>query len=395
MNKRFTISFENTTIAFVAKSNWELFITRWIFAVMNSEMFTKIGTFLIKSALLFHIPIKFIIKHTLFKQFCGGESLDDCKNTANLLVKSKIGIIPDYSIEGENSKKAFLNSMHEILKSIKWVRDNPEASFAVFKCTAIGNFDLIQKVQSQQTLTAKESIEYQEFKDRFYKICETAAAYKVKLLIDAEESWIQDVIDSLSLEAMKKHNKEQAIVFNTFQMYREDKLSHLQECYEMALANGFYLGVKLVRGAYLEKENAYAAKNDIVSKIHRSKGETDRAYNAALAFCCIYIPFIYLCAGSHNEKSNELLASLTAEMDQEFSKRIYFAQLYGMGDHISYNLANYGFQVSKYLPYGPIYKLLPYLFRRAEENKSINGQASKELQIIKEEIRRRKSAKLD
>lgn len=393
MNKRFTISFDNTTIAFATKSTRELIRTRWIFVAMNSEMCTKIGTFLIKSALLLRIPIKFIIKQTIFKQFCGGETLDECLVIAKSLQKSNIGVIPDYSVEGEKSELAFNNALVEILNSIRWVHLNDEAHFSVFKCTSIGRGLLLQKVQKNDSLSTLEMVEFEQFINRFDQICDLAFNLNVKLLVDAEESWIQTVIDDLTIKAMEKYNIKEAIVYNTFQMYRVDKLSHLQHCYELALAKGYYLGVKLVRGAYLEKENAFAIQHNIATKVHKSKNDTDRSFNAALAFCCLNIPFVYLCAGSHNEKSNELLAKLMLDMENEYISRICFAQLYGMGDHISYNLSITGYKVVKYLPYGSINKVLPYLFRRAEENKSINGQANRELMLIETELFNRKNDK--
>lgn len=361
-----------------------------LFALMNNNFLVAIGTFLIKTALKLLLPIEGLIRSTLFEQFCGGESIAESEGTIQELAAYHIGTILDYSVEGENTEAAFDQTAKEIIKTIKRASQSPFIPFSVFKVTGLASGKVLEKKQ-KGTLAKEEQEAYNKIETRIDKICQTAYENKVRIFIDGEESWIQEAIDELAFAMMKKYNKEQAIVYNTYQMYRKDMLANLKTAFQYAATYNFYLGAKLVRGAYMEKERERAEEEGYPDPIQPNKSATDEDYNKALKFCLDNKQRIALCSGSHNEYSNYYLTVL---MDKHGLKnndeRVYFAQLYGMSDNISFNLAKAGYNVVKYVPYGPIKAVLPYLFRRAEENTSIAGQSSRELLLIKKELTRRK-----
>lgn len=384
----FPLDFNNTQIAFEHKSNAELKKARLLFQSFSYPFIIKQGPKIANLFIDILPPVKSLIRHTLFAQFCGGESIQDCQKTVQVLSKSSIGTILDYSVEGEESELVFDATMKEVEDTIEMAAKNRDSiPFSVFKTTGIARMDLLTKVNAKENLSEEEKAEFERVKSRFEKICEKAFQNKVRLFVDAEDSWIQDVIDDLTYQMMAKFNKEFAIIYNTIQCYRTGRVAHLQS---MLNSTDYFLGFKLVRGAYMEKERERALKMGYVSPIHLNKENTDQEYNEALKFCVEHIDRISICAGTHNEKSSLYLATLLNEKGVSSQHpNVFFAQLLGMSDHISYNLAKGGYRVAKYVPYGPIKAVLPYLSRRAQENSSVKGQAGRELNLINIELKRR------
>jgi proline dehydrogenase len=349
---------------------------------------------MVEFAFNIHLPITGIIKATVFKQFCGGETIDDSVPTIKHLDEYGIGSILDYSVEGKEEEKEFEHTTEETLLTIDKATNNPQIPFCVFKVTGLARFNLLAKVNAKEALSVSEQEEFDKVKNRVERICRKAFDNKVRIFIDAEETWIQDTIDALAREMMLKFNKETATVYNTIQLYRHDRLAFLKQSYEDALKHNYYLGVKLVRGAYMEKEAARALALGYPNPIQPTKQSCDNDYDAALTFCVEKIDRISICAGTHNEQSSMLLDQLMQKHSlAPNDKRIYFSQLFGMSDHISFNLSSAGYNVAKYLPYGPVKSVMPYLFRRAAENTSVKGQSGRELTLISKEVKRRKAAK--
>ena len=387
------LSFEDTQIAFASKTDFKLMKSYWIFAIMNQNWLVKLGTFFIKFFLFLHFPIKKLIKTTVFEQFCGGESIEDCDSTIQSLGKVHIGTILDYSVEGEENEKSFLKTKAEILKTIEKAKQDPQIPFAVFKLTGLFQSELLEKYQSGQTLHEEEIESFASSKTYLIEVCQRAHDLHIKLFMDAEESWIQNSIDSLTYEMMARFNQEDAIIFNTFQMYRVDMLENLRKAIETAEKSGYYFGAKLVRGAYLEKERQRAHEDEYSEPLHKHKEDTDRDFNEAIDVCLAHLGQVSFCVGSHNEFSCMQLCKKMDDLDiPKGHPHIYFAQLLGMSDNISYNLAAMGYNVAKYVPYGPVASVMPYLFRRAEENSSIAGQTSREFGLLQKEVNRRKQA---
>ena len=386
------ISFDNTQIAFSYKSNAELNKAYWLFKLIGSPALVKIAKSFTNIAFALHLPIKPLIKATIFKQFCGGENIEECSNVIENISKFNIGAILDYSVEGKEDENDFDVTTQEIINTIIKAKKSKHIPFSVFKVTGICRFSLLEKVNAKSSLNESEIAEFDRAKKRIEKICAQGFEHGIPVMIDAEESWIQDAIDSIVEEMMQKFNKEKAIVFNTLQMYRHDRLAFLKKSYEKAVAGNYFLGVKIVRGAYMEKERARATEKGYPSPIQPDKESSDRDYDAALKFCIEHYERIALCAGTHNEKSSALLAELLQQKNiDKKHPHFYFAQLLGMSDHISFNLSNTGYNVAKYVPYGPIKEVLPYLIRRAEENTSVAGQTGRELSLIIKERKRRKA----
>ncbi len=384
------VNFDNTEIAFRRKTDQELKKEYWLFKLISNGILARIGPSLTQAALKMGLPVTGIIKKTLFDQFCGGETLDDCEKTIESLDKGFVGTILDYSVEGELDESAYIKTTDEILKTIRKAASDRRIPFAVFKPSGVARFRLLEKLQLRQDLSTAESAEYFKVKSRINLICKTAYDLEVPLMWDAEESWIQDPIDNLAIEMMRLYNREKAIVYNTYQLYRTDKLASLKADTFLAETDGFILGAKLVRGAYMEKERSRAAENGYPSPIHPDKAGTDADYNAALSFCIEHLQHVAMLAGTHNEESCMILAELIRKKQfPEDHPHVYFAQLLGMSDNISFNLAHAGYNVAKYVPYGPVKAVLPYLFRRAEENTAISGQMGRELAMIARERKRR------
>lgn len=387
-----SLSFDNTEIAFKHLSNKELKKSYWLFKIISNRFIANIGPFLTKTALFLRMPVSGMIKATLFKQFCGGETISECTPVILRLFANKVGTILDYSVEGAAEEKVFDQTAQHILNSIDKAVELPQAiPFCVFKVSGLARFSLLEKMANKQELKAFEAVEWQKALNRIELICKKASDFYQPVMIDAEESWIQDVIDDVALMMMQKYNKERPIVFNTYQLYRNDKLTSLIVDCTIAKTQQFVLGAKLVRGAYMEKERARAVEKGYPSPIHLDKGATDRDFDASVLFCLDHIAHIAFAVATHNQQSCRFLVT---EMEQRKIQsnhpHIYFAQLLGMSDHISFNLAVNNFNVVKYVPYGPVKSVLPYLFRRAEENTSIAGQMSRELSLIKKELERRR-----
>jgi proline dehydrogenase len=385
------ISFEDTGVAFATKSDTQLKKMYVLFGTMNKIWLVKLGTFFIKLCLWLHFPINKLIKYSVFEQFCGGESLQECNKTIENLDKANIGTILDYSVEGKETEKSFDKTADEIIQTIEKAASNHAIPFSVFKVTGIANTELLEKVQNQESLDEEEQEAYARVHERMLNICGKAHSLNVRIFVDAEESWIQDAIDAITYEMMELFNHEQAIVYNTFQMYRKDMYANLCEATENAHQKGFYLGVKLVRGAYMEKERNRAHECEYCEPVHETKENTDRDFNRGVEYCVAHRDTISICLGTHNEYSCKFLAELMNQQSIDHAdKHFYFAQLLGMSDNISFNLAKQGYNVAKYVPYGPVDAVMPYLFRRAEENTSIAGQTSRELTMVKREMVRRK-----
>lgn len=386
------ISFENTEVAFKGKTNRDLKRAYWLFKLVGNKGVVKFGKWGTKFALRTRLPIKGIIKKTIFKQFCGGESIDESLRCSEDLAKNNVKTILDYSIEGKTAEEDFDATVQEIIRTIQHAKSNKNIPFAVFKVTGICLFDLLEKANDGlNQLGEIEKADYQKLTERVDSICQAAFTNDVPVFIDAEESWIQNSIDHLAYTMSLKYNQSKAIVYNTLQMYRHDRLSFFENEISRAKSEKWFLGVKIVRGAYMEKERERAKKNNYTSPIQPDKNATDNDFNRALKLACEHIDIVSICAGTHNEDSALKLVTLMEQSGlKSTDERVYFAQLLGMSDHISFNLADKGYMVAKYVPYGPIKEVLPYLIRRAEENTSVAGQTGRELSLIMREIKRRK-----
>lgn len=388
------ISFDNTKTAFAYKSDKELKKAKLLFKVVASPFISKWGAKFANTGLQLNLPIKGIIKSTVFEQFCGGEDIDDCSNTMEKLNRYGVQSLLDYSIEGKAGEKDFNRCSKMVSKTVTLSNKTDYIPFAVFKLTGVFRFELIEKIQEKKPLTPEEEKEYQKAYNRIESICKKGFNVDVPVMIDAEESWIQDTIDTIVEEMMEKYNKEKAIVYNTIQMYRHDRLDYLKKLHEKSKENGFYIGVKVVRGAYMEKERERALEYNYPSPIQPDKESTDRDYDLAIQYCVENFHGINLCAGTHNELSSQKLVELLEKHKiEKTNKKVYFAQLLGMSDNISFNLAKENFNVVKYVPFGPVKDVMPYLIRRAEENTSISGQTGRELSLIQKELDRRKNEK--
>ncbi|MEZ4838702.1 proline dehydrogenase family protein [Flavobacterium sp.] len=383
--------FDNTQVAFSLKSDTELDRAYFLFKMIDSEPLVRIGTAVTNFALKAHLPVEGLIRASVFDHFCGGVSEDDCMPVMEKMFTKGVCSVLDYSVEGKEDEIEFDAAMKKTLKIIEFAKEKKAIPFAVFKPTGFGRFDLYKKVSKKNPLTFDEHAEWDRVVARYETICKLAYERDVALLIDGEESWMQDAADDLVAQMMKKYNKEKAIVFNTLQMYRWDRLDYLKKLHQQAKSEGFYIGMKLVRGAYMEKENKRAEEKGYKSPICETKQATDDNYDAAVAYMVENIDKMAIFAGTHNEWSSYKLMELMKEKGlAPNDERIWFGQLYGMSDNISFNLAANGYNVAKYLPFGPVRDVMPYLIRRAEENTSVAGQTSRELMLIKKERGRRK-----
>ena len=372
--------FDNTKIGFVLKSNFELEKAYFLFKIISNKTLTNFGKILLNIILTFKLPLLFIVKRTVFQQFCAGSNLEESMETVNKLFSKNVYSYLSYSVEGAQNNDSFKKSCQDVIDSIEFASDKKNIPFTVFKPTAISKTDNLMRGEIDKITF-----------DRFDRICKKASEKNVKILIDAEESWIQDSIDSIALIMMKKYNKQKTIVFNTVQMYRHDRLEYLKDLHNSSKQNDFEIGIKLVRGAYIEKENIRAKKLNHKTPICESKKASDDNFNSGVKFIISNLDKFNLFCGTHNEESIYKIINMIDQMGIERSSdKIWFGQLFGMSDHITFNLANENYNVVKYLPYGPIKEVMPYLIRRAEENTSVKGQTSRELTLIKNEISRRR-----
>lgn len=399
------VSFDNTENAFAYKSDKELKKAHFLFSSMGYRALVQLGTRLTPWAIKVGLPVKNIIRNTIFEQFVGGETLEETAKVAAKLKQFNVQVILDYGVEGKEGEENFDHATDEFIKVINYAATQPNIPFMSVKVTGLARFALLEKLDAAATqksgfegkvheeiLTAAEKAEWQRVVDRIVRICEAADAKKIGVLIDAEESWIQDPVDALTMLMMERFNRQKTVIYNTIQLYRHDRLQFLKDSFASARQKGFVLGAKLVRGAYMEKERKRAESMNYPSPIQPNKTATDRDYNAALEFCIDYLNHISLIVASHNEYSNLYTTELLDKKGLPHNHpHVHFSQLYGMSDNITFNLAGSAFSVSKYLPFGPIGDVVPYLMRRAQENSSVSGQTGRELGLIKKEIERRKT----
>jgi len=386
--------FNDTQVAFALKTDTELERAYFLFKMIDNEPLVRIGTAVTNFALKAHLPVESLIRVTVFDHFCGGTTEDDCLSVVDKMFTKGVSSVLDYSVEGKEEEEQFDAALQMTLKTIEFAKERKAIPFAVFKPTGLGRFYLYEKIGEKQPLTLEEQNEWNRVVARFDLICKTAHDKDVALLIDAEESWMQDTADELVTDMMIKYNKKKAIVFNTLQLYRWDRLDYLKKLHDQAKVEGFYIGMKIVRGAYMEKENSRAEEIGYPTPICESKEATDINYDVTMEYMMDNLDIMSIFAGTHNESSSyKLIEMMESRGISKNDNRIWFGQLYGMSDNISYNLAKYGFNVAKYLPFGPVRDVMPYLIRRAEENTSVAGQTSRELNLLKTERQRRKHSK--
>ena len=388
-----SLNFENTKIAFSAKSNKELRKAEWLFTLIGKAWLMNLATSITNFLLSIGIPLDPILKYTVFEQFCGGETIDQCKPKIDKMYEiGQVHSILDYSIEGKQKEEIYDLTLEKLLNISQYASSVPQVPFLVFKPTGMGSMEIYEKISNQLELDPPKIVEWERIKKRFDIICHTVAkTNSLKIMIDAEESWLQEAIDGIVKEMMLKYNGKRAVVFNTVQMYRTDRLSYLQDIYSFGKKNEIKVGIKLVRGAYMEKERERAIRKGYDSPICSDKNLTDLNFNEGLSYCLNRLEVFDIFVGSHNEESCAMFSNMLKENKiKNNDGRIWFGQLYGMSDHISFNLAKNGYNTAKYLPFGPIKKVIPYLFRRAEENTSVGSQTYREVLYIKKELRRRK-----
>ena len=383
--------FENTATAFALKSDSELERAYFLFKMISNEPLVKMGSVITNFAIKAHLPVEGLIRATVFDHFCGGVNERDCLPVVDKMWEKGVCSVLDYSVEGKEEEDPFDTATEIILTILDFVKEKEAIPYAVFKPTGFGRFALYQKVSEKKELTKEEQAEWQRVINRFDKVCKKAYDLEVSLLIDGEESWMQDAADDLAEDMMRKYNKKKRIVFNTLQTYRWDRLPYLKSLHERAEKEGFKIGMKVVRGAYMEKENDRAKEKGYTSPICKTKAETDENFNATIEYMIENLDTISIFSGTHNEDSCYRLMQLLADKGiDKNNEHVWFGQLYGMSDHISFNLAANGYNVAKYLPFGPVRDVMPYLIRRADENTSVAGQTSRELKLLKKERKRRK-----
>ena len=391
------ISFDNTENAFAYKSDKELKGAKFLFSTMGFSWFVQIGTRLTPFIMKTGLPVHGLIRKTIFKQFVGGETLEETAAVGETLGKYGVQVILDYGVEGKEGEDNYDKATDQFIRVVNYAATQTNIPFISIKVTGLARFGLLQTLDEAPRLRSgihdheEEVAEWDRVRERMYTICEVAAEKNIGVLIDAEESWIQDPVDRLSMEMMEIFNKEKVIVYNTIQLYRHDRLHFLRISHQIAKQQGFKLGMKLVRGAYMEKERERAYDKGYKSPIQPDKAATDRDYDASVTYCIENINDISVIVASHNDESNLLAARLLDEKGLPHNHpHVHFSQLYGMSDNITFNLAKEGLNVSKYLPFGPIRDVIPYLMRRAQENSSVSGQTGRELSLIKKELARRK-----
>ncbi len=391
------LSFDNTQNAFAYKSTADLKKAKFLIGAIQSPFMVAVATKATPLLMKMGFPINGVLRNTVFKQFVGGETLEESARATKLLGSYGVQVILDYGVEAKEGESNFDDVTEHIIEAIDFAATQNNIPFVSVKLTGVASHILLEHLNDAPRLRSgihdseSENAQWQRVRERMYAICDVAQEKGVGILLDAEETWIQDPIDRLAVELMTVYNKEKVIVYNTYQLYRNDRLSFLQLSHRIAKEQGFLLGAKLVRGAYMEKERARAQQMGYSSPIHADKDATDKDFDAAAKYCIENKETISLLLATHNEQSNLKIASEmeSLSLPNDFN-HIHFSQLYGMGDHITFNMANQGYNVSKYLPFGPISEVIPYLMRRAEENSSVNGQTNKELVMIKSELARRK-----
>ncbi|APU69907.1 MAG: proline dehydrogenase family protein [Bacteroidota bacterium] len=386
--------FNNTKAAFKLKSDSELDRAIFLFGLMGRPSLVKAGSALTKFSLKFHLPVEGLIKKTIFEQFCGGVTEKDCEPVTQKMYSENLHAILDYSVEGKETEEEFDAAMEKKLSLIEYAKDHDEVSFAMFKPTGIGRFEIWEKVSEKISLSDAEKQEWENVRKRVETLCQRAYDLDVRLYADGEETWMQTAADELMEEMMRKYNKEKVLIYNTLQCYRWDRLQYLKDLHEKAKKEGFKIGAKIVRGAYMEKENARAKKLGYPTPICESKEATDVNFNSVMSYCLNHLDDINVFIGTHNEVSNYLALQIMEDRGIDHDDpRIWFSQLFGMSDHLSYNLARKEYNAVKLVPFGPVRDVVPYLLRRAQENTSVKGQTGRELSLLLEERKRRKGDK--
>jgi proline dehydrogenase len=392
------LSLNNTQNAFAYKSNTDLRKAKWLFTVIQNPWIVSLGTRLTPMLMKSGLPINGIIRNTIFNQFVGGETLEESARVTKMLGAYGVQVILDYGVEAKEGEESFDAVTDQFIAAIEFAATQDNIPFVSVKLTGLSSMHLLERLNEAPRLRSgvhdseSDDAAWGRLRERMYAICDVAEEHGVGILIDAEETWIQDPIDRLAIELMGIYNKEKVVVYNTYQLYRSDRLRFLQLSHKIAQEGNFILGAKLVRGAYMEKERARATQMGYPSPIQKDKAATDKDFDAAVAYCLENIGQIALILASHNELSTMQCAqSMQHKSLANDHPLIHFSQLYGMSDHISFNMAAEGYKVSKYLPFGPLQDVVPYLMRRAQENSSVNGQTNRELLLIRQEIARRKA----
>lgn len=386
------LSFENTKTAFANRSDTDLKRAEVLFRLVGIDALVRCGKAALGLAMTLRLPITGIVKKTVFNHFCGGETVADCEKTIEGLYQGHVHTLLDYSAEGKDEEEDFNRTVGEVINTIIRAKKDDRIPFAVFKCSGVISARLLENKTAGIALKPREQSAWERGMARIHTIIKTAADNDVPVMIDAEETWLQGAVDRLVMALMQEFNVENAVVLNTFQMYCHDRLEYLKTTHSKAVDKGFILGVKLVRGAYMEQERERAKRKGRPSPIHATKADTDAAYDAALVYCVQHLDTVQLVSGTHNERSSIYLTELMEKHGiARNDRRVFAAQLYGMSDNISFNLASAGYNVVKYVPYGPVRLVMPYLIRRAEENTSVAGQMGRELSLIVKEQQRRRS----
>lgn len=384
------VSFEDTQIAYDNKSNWKLRKAHGLFTLFNFNTLVDIGGRATQLALKLHLPIQPLVRHTIYDQFVGGENLRQVERTVNNLARYDVKSILDWGGEGMQTELEFDQTLQQHLKTLDYIQNNDNVKLVAVKVTGLGRFELLERVHRGDVLLRREEEEFKRIRERLHALCKRAEEVKTGIFFDAEETWIQGPLDALIEELMQYYNTERAIVYNTYQMYLHSRFDDLKAHFEKAEKEGYWLGAKLVRGAYMEKERERAKRMGYPSPIHKDKAAVDADYDAALQFALDRFGKMAFCAATHNEKSCQLLAEQVSKLQiPNDHKYVFFAQLYGMGDHITFNLSKAGFTSAKLIPYGPVKEVVPYLVRRAQENSSVSGQVGRELNMVTQEMKRR------
>lgn len=381
---------DNTEVAFASLTDKELRTSFHLFKLIDNPLLTKIGIGLLNTAMTLRIPVEWAVKPLIFNHFCGGISQEDCIGVIEKMGEKGVSSVLDYAVEGDNDEVGYEATYNKTLETLDFIKTHRNVAFGVFKPTGFGAMDIYQKISENKPLNPTEQQQWEDIKRRYRNVCQKAYSYDIPVLIDAEESWIQPAVDAFVEELMAEFNREKAIVYNTLQMYRHDRMSYFKELLQKAEQNNFHIGVKIVRGAYMEKENKRAKEMGYLSPICPNKQATDNNYNDAIRFVGEHTNRISVFAGTHNQDSVLLLTQILEQKDiPHNTKNVFFGQLYGMSDHLSYNLANQKYNVAKYLPFGPVKKTVPYLIRRAQENTSVKGQSGREITLLSQEMKRR------
>lgn len=366
--------------------------TKVLFKILQNPLVSWFSGFVPHIPILLRLPfVKSLIKHYIFSHFCGGEDWKEVHQSALKLQKQNILSSLDYSVECKQTEQDYETTKKVLLNVLEEAKNLSHIPFCVLKITGLGRFALLEKIHNGQTLSDNEKAEWQRVQSRFDSICEKAVDCNTKLLVDAEESWIQKPIDNIVKRAMKRHNQNEPMIYNTYQLYLKAKYEQLKTDWEKAKEKGYILGSKLVRGAYMEKETKRAVKMHLPNPIQPSKAKCDQDFNDSLKFCLKHIDDFGIYIGTHNIESTQKARQLMQEYGiAKSDERVFFSQLLGMREILSYELAQQDYLVSKYTPFGKIAEVIPYLLRRIQENSSVKDQLNDEIKVITRELENQK-----